>query len=1239
MSEQEIVMFDSDNGVSVPYRPKTPLSEKQDEELGRAFKDAGLFDGTEEDQLNSYEDNLNNPGLKEAVQSFWEYDKKEPWEGTDEELIDWYADHMRYNAVNLGSMAKTLTNMNFDGGWPEEQKMNYAIMHKTFDKTMPFYADSQKKMRGFFDHVEANVSSPENWIAALTALTPLGAAVKTGSLATAEATKKAISVLVKEMIEKGVAKEVATETAKQAVKKQAIGQATRVGATSGAGAAFLSDAGDQHIDKGLGETDEFDAGQSAINTGVGFFTGGALNNVGTRLGLRFGGEGVEKTVADFASATTAAKAARAKYNVSTEEMMEETFNATEKWRAVLGNPEASPKQKQEARNAWLAELGESTQGNIKRDFPDVYNTVSNDDMVARGALYLEKAGIDINGDITPEAISRRLFDNYRRDKVSLQDSGAFKTLALKTHHELWDKFKSANLAPDGNPSAVWKDLEKSLILMAELGSQSGRDLQLFSQKGLGAVLGQESQLGLIEALRRNDGITAEMAVDLTEKALKNPWWKGRTVDALNEYTILNILAGTDTLGINVIAAIPRLIEENFTRLGTAAIVKDPEVFKQAYIKMFMQMHSGWGAVKAATHAINTGMASIDPGRSFKGSSANEVAIGNRHFNFLNLFNPMKKELRQEGETGADVVKNVFGNTIRFVGGRGMAATDELVKYVPFAGHLKATILAENLVNVGQKGGYKTTKEAYQAAMKEFEELLEVHVNNVGKGVESDDPRIIAAIAEARGTAFQGEFEADILGRLGRWVNTGVNKYPLLRQKIPFIRTPTNLASWFAERTPILAQTNPEFMAKLASPDPQVAAKAEMSLHYSTLLWAAVINTGLAGNINSGESGQYAQRKTEALGELPRSVNIDGTSYAFGKLDPVARMFNSYSVVQDAILRGNDQETAEAFFGASIDLAVAMVDVPTLQGVVETVTTAIDTVSAENKLDPISRYGAQTAEVYKPGFRLTREVSAMLGLVQPKPTNQVLPSKSNRQVMDYVKDLGVGAIQSVKNTYTNPELHLDGTDVPDSERPDTRRNMFGEQLIHDDKTFPGIATRESERDPIIAEYVRVGGQRFEVPKRIQGVDATKYPVVEGGTRSVHDKIGEIMSTIRVVGVDGSPKNKKGATVREAIAHLVQSKAYKQADGDVKRLKDINKLISDYQARAVASPALLRALGQKHPFITKVWYAEYMSLKGKSQEFDARQPNFEEWSEGKQRGRNLRLEKINQLNSVLNNQGNQ
>ena len=291
------------------------------------------------------------------------------------------------------------------------------------------------------------------------------------------------------------------------------------------------------------------------------------------------------------------------------------------------------------------------------------------------------------------------------------------------------------------------------------------------------------------------------------------------------------------------------------------------------------------------------------------------------------------------------------------------------------------------------------------------------------------------------------------------------------------------------------------------------------------------------------------------------------------------------------------------------------------------TTAIDTVSAENKLDPISRYGAQTAEVYKPAFRLTREVSSMLGLVQTKPTNQVLPGKIK------------GAIQSVKNTYTNPELHLDGTDVPDSERPDTRRNMFGEQLKHDDKTFPGIATRESERDPIIAEYVRVGGQRFEVPKRIQGVDATKYPVVEGGTRSVHDKIGEIMSTIRVVGVDGSPKNKKGATVREAIAHLVQSKAYKQADGDVKRLKDINKLISDYQARAVASPALLRALGQKHPFITKVWYAEYMSLKGKSQEFDALQPNFEEWSEGKQRGRNIRLEKINQLNSVLNNQGNQ
>jgi len=129
-------------------------------------------------------------------------------------------------------------------------------------------------------------------------------------------------------------------------------------------------------------------------------------------------------------------------------------------------------------------------------------------------------------------------------------------------------------------------------------------------------------------------------------------------------------------------------------------------------------------------------------------------------------------------------------------------------------------------------------------------------------------------------------------------------------------------------------------------------------------------------------------------------------------------------------------------------------------------------------------------------------------------------------------------------------------------------------------------------------------------------------MEGGRQSVYDLWQEQTSTHRIKGMPGS-RSAKGATMEEALKHQLQSKVYKQLLGDKKRLQALHSIMSQYQDSAFK--VVLKSLGEEHQLVKDVNFYRTNEKKGL---YHAQDRHIKD---------NPAV--YDQLNSVLNNQGNQ
>jgi hypothetical protein len=169
-----------------------------------------------------------------------------------------------------------------------------------------------------------------------------------------------------------------------------------------------------------------------------------------------------------------------------------------------------------------------------------------------------------------------------------------------------------------------------------------------------------------------------------------------------------------------------------------------------------------------------------------------------------------------------------------------------------------------------------------------------------------------------------ELGGGVLGRLGE-VGQSIQDVPMGRLIVPIIRTPTNLAHFATERTPILGMMSRTFRADIAAGGARASLALGKQAGGATLA-AAFTYFGASEIITGGGPVDPGLRraKQELTGWMPYSIRIGDTYYSFNRLEPLGAMLGiiaDYSEIRSELPEWQAREVGQAIgLAASRNLA-------------------------------------------------------------------------------------------------------------------------------------------------------------------------------------------------------------------------------------------------------------------------------------------------------------------------------
>ena len=187
--------------------------------------------------------------------------------------------------------------------------------------------------------------------------------------------------------------------------------------------------------------------------------------------------------------------------------------------------------------------------------------------------------------------------------------------------------------------------------------------------------------------------------------------------------------------------------------------------------------------------------------------------------------------------------------------RFLMAEDEFFKQLNFRAFAKAEIWEE-----GTRAG-KTGVQLQKFMDRRFKQITDLLMNESKTGKYSN--KTLDLYRRAREFSAQSTFTEQLAeGSLTKGIQTIVNEHPLLRQVLPFIRTPANILKQTAQMTPFLKEMGEipiagnalknmkwyqQHVAEMTSDNLAVAARARGKAKLGGALWAAAGGLALAGN--------------------------------------------------------------------------------------------------------------------------------------------------------------------------------------------------------------------------------------------------------------------------------------------------------------------------------------------------------------------------------------------------------
>ena len=373
--------------------------------------------------------------------------------------------------------------------------------------------------------------------------------------------------------------------------------------------------------------------------------------------------------------------------------------------------------------------------------------------------------------------------------------------------------------------------------------------------------------------------------------------------------------------------------------------------------------------------------------------------------------------------------------------------------------------------------------------------------------------------------------------LGKGLQDITNKVPFLRFVIPFVRTPTNILKFAAERTPFAVALRDErqrFIEDFKSGDPIRTSRATGKIMTGVFTAGMMIDVAHNNRDYITGGGPSNEREKEALmatGWRPYSIKIGDTYYSYQKLDPIATILG---IAADYVETGIREE--KDFNETDVEhMANALVLSLTRNFTNKSYLAGIQ-IWADALGDP-DRYVEKLGRNYIGSF-----VPNILSQMSDYDTQAIKEARSVADVMK--KKLGFrGSL-------------------------DTKRNVLGEEYQAEQWMGTGfinpIQLSTKKDDPILNEMASLN-HAFRQPRPELGgqIDLLEYENNKG--QSAHDRRLELLKTVKIGGL----------TLRQALNKLIKSRAYQNLSPESEpglpspRIGKITSLLTKYRKAALRS----------------------------------------------------------------------
>lgn len=391
---------------------------------------------------------------------------------------------------------------------------------------------------------------------------------------------------------------------------------------------------------------------------------------------------------------------------------------------------------------------------------------------------------------------------------------------------------------------------------------------------------------------------------------------------LNEFRINNMLSGPFTIGANALGNALKTAVMPAERY-LAGVMTGNAALRQEGLDTLS------GLVQFTSEAWRLGKKAAKIGDSIMDNAAGKLEANASaqmtYENVRKLF--LKGQERELTDVEEMLARSMgwFGPYAR-IPSRLLVGTDEFFKQLNFRASFSA-----RLQRMARERGVTDPDEIAAFVQKHMDRAFDPKMD--GKLADSafSDDLMQSHIQYARESTWTQDLGYDTMGG---WMQQGVNRHPMLRLIVPFVKTPVNLFRDFLNHTPALNMVTRQGRADLAAGGERAALlHARTAVGTMTMLTASTMAS--SGALTGSPPTDPKQRKAlEATGWQPYSIRIGDSYVSYRRLDPVGMFFGIMADLKTAGTYCAEARMADATRAVAAALVNNITSKTYMQGVSE-----------------------------------------------------------------------------------------------------------------------------------------------------------------------------------------------------------------------------------------------------------------------------------------------------------------